>query len=170
MIRTAVVKPSLAPSIKASYKFTPVSYTHLDACTLIRKEQMRNQQRIRRLQSRLKELNYYLRIHNVHDEGYNTVAGYTDEIKNRTAQAKALSSILDSIQKSKQIRIFHKTSYTAHYNNRKGERQHVYMVEINASAKQQTVLLQTTTQTHLRVQFLYLSCRGRQKATEMHWL
>lgn len=119
----------------------------IDACTLIRKEQARNQQKIRRLQSRLKELNYYLRIHNVHDEGYNTVAGYTDEIRNRTAQAKALSSILDSIQKSKQIRIFHKTSYIAHYNNRKGERQHVYMVEINASAKQQTMLLQTTTQT-----------------------
>lgn len=113
------------------------------AWALIEREKERNQKRIRQLRAQLKELNYYLRIHNVHDEGYNTVAAYAYEKEAEKAYCMRLAQLFDTVRQADRPQLIRKEVYTAYYRLPNGECQQVRMREVGFSKQCQTVLLQT---------------------------
>lgn len=121
----------------------PDEISRQDAWKLIEKEKERNEKRIHQLRAQLKELNYYLRIHNVHDEGYNTVAAYAYEKEDEKAYCMRLAQLFDTVRKSDRPQLIRKAVYTAYYRLPNGECQQVRMREVGSSKQYQTVLLQT---------------------------
>lgn len=121
----------------------PNEINQQDAWKLIEKEKERNQKRIRQLRDQLKELNYYLRINNVHDEGYNTVAAYAYEKEDEKAHCIRLAQLFDTVRKTDRPQLIRKAVYTAYYRLPNGECQQVRMREVGSSKQCQTVLLQT---------------------------
>lgn len=114
-----------------------------DARKLIENEKERNEKRIRQLRAQLKELNYYLRIHNVHDEGYNTVAAYAYEKEAEKAYCMRLARLFDTVRQADRPQLIRKAVYTAYYRLPNGKCQQVRMREVGSSKQCQTVLLQT---------------------------
>lgn len=125
----------------------PNEINRQDAWTLIEKEKERNQKRIRQLRDQLKELNYYLRINNVHDEGYNTVAAYAYEKEAEKAHCIRLAQLFDTVRKTDRPQLIRKAVYTAYYRLPNGECQQARMREVGSSKQCQTVLLQTVGRT-----------------------
>lgn len=121
----------------------PDEINRQDAWELIEKEKERNEKRIHQLRAQLKELNYYLRIHNVHDEGYNTVAAYAYEKEDEKAYCMRLAQLFNTVWKADRPQLIHKAVYTAYYCLPNGECQQVRMREVGSSKQYQTVLLQT---------------------------
>lgn len=125
----------------------PNEINQQDAWKLIEKEKERNQKRIRQLRDQLKELNYYLRINNVHDEGYNTVAAYAYEKEAEKAHCIRLAQLFDTVRKTDRPQLIRKAVYTAYYRLPNGECQQARMREVGSSKQCQTVLLQTVGRT-----------------------
>ncbi|MDY3104736.1 MAG: hypothetical protein SOW45_08565 [Prevotella sp.] len=121
----------------------PDEFNRQDAWALIEKEKERNQKKIRQLRAQLKELNYYLRIHEVHDEGYNTVAAYAYEKEDEKAHCMRLAQLFDTMRKTDRPQLIRKAVYTAYYRLPNGECQQVRMREVGSSKQCLTVLLQT---------------------------
>ncbi len=121
----------------------PNEINQQDAWKLIEKEKERNEKRIRQLRDQLKELNYYLRINNVHDEGYNTVAAYAYEKEDEKAHCIRLAWLFDTMRQADRPQLIRKAVYTAYYRLPNGECQRVRMREVGSSKQCQTVLLQT---------------------------
>ena len=121
----------------------PDEINRQDARKLIEKEKERNEKRIRQLRAQLKELNYYLRIHNVHDEGYNTVAAYAYEKEAEKAYCMRLARLFDTVRQADRPQLIRKAVYTAYYRLPNGKCQQVRMREVGSSKQCQTVLLQT---------------------------
>lgn len=121
----------------------PDEINRQDAWKLIEKEKERNEKRIRQLRAQLKELNYYLRIHNVHDEGYNTVAAYAYEKEDEKAYCMRLAQLFNTVRKADRPQLIRKVVYTAYYRLPNGECQQVRMREVGSSKQCQRVLLQT---------------------------
>lgn len=124
----------------------PDEFNRQDAWALIEKEKERNEKRIRQLRAQLKELNYYLRIHNVHDEGYNTVAAYAYEKEDEKAYCMRLAQLFDTVRQADRPQLMRKAVYTAYYRLPNDECQQVRMREVGSSKQCQTVLLQTVGQ------------------------
>lgn len=124
----------------------PDEFNRQDAWALIEKEKERNEKRIRQLRAQLKELNYYLRIHNVHDEGYNTVAAYAYEKEDEKAYCMRLAQLFDTVRQADRPQLIRKAVYTAYYRLPNDECQQVRMREVGSSKQCQTVLLQTVGQ------------------------
>ena len=121
----------------------PDEINRQDAWKLIEKEKERNEKRIHQLRAQLKELNYYLRIHNVHDEGYNTVAAYAYEKEDEKAYCMRLAQLFNTVRQADRPKLIRKAVYTAYYRLPNGECQQVRMREVGSSKQYQTVLLQT---------------------------
>lgn len=121
----------------------PDEINQQDAWTLIENEKERNQKRIRQLRAQLKELNYYLRINDVHDEGYNTVAAYAYEKEAEKAYCMRLAQLFDTVRQADRPQLIRKAVYTAYYRLPNGKCQQVRMREVGFSKQCQTVLLQT---------------------------
>lgn len=121
----------------------PGEINRQDAWALIEKEKERNEKRIRQLRAQLKELNYYLHIHNVHDEGYNTVAAYAYEKEAEKAYYMRLAQLFDTVRQADRPQLVRKAVYTAYYRLPNGKCQQVRMREVGSSKQSQTVLLQT---------------------------
>lgn len=121
----------------------PDEINRQDAWKLIEKEKERNEKRIRQLRAQLKELNYYLRIHNVHDEGYNTVAAYAYEKEAEKAHCMRLARQFDTVRQADRPQLIRRAVYTAYYRLPNGKCQQVRMREVVFSKQCQTVLLQT---------------------------
>lgn len=125
----------------------PDEINRQDARKLIENEKERNKKRIRQLRDQLKELNYYLRINNVHDEGYNTVAAYAYEKEAEKAHCIRLAQLFDTVRKTDRPQLIRKAVYTAYYRLPNGECQQARMREVGSSKQCQTVLLQTVGRT-----------------------
>lgn len=121
----------------------PNEINQQDAWKLIENEKERNEKRIHQLRAQLKELNYYLRINNVHDEGYNTVAAYAYEKEDEKAYCMRLAQLFDTVRQADRPQLIRKVVYTAYYRLPNGECQQVRMREVGSSKQCQTVLLQT---------------------------
>lgn len=125
----------------------PDEFNRQDTWKLIENEKERNEKRIRQLRDQLKELNYYLRINNVHDEGYNTVAAYAYEKEAEKAHCIRLAQLFDTMRKTDRPQLIRKVVYTAYYRLPNGECQQVRMREVGSSKQCQTVLLQAVGRT-----------------------
>ncbi len=117
--------------------------SRLDAWSLIEKEKERNEKRIRLLRVQLRELNYYLRVHEVRDEGYNTVAACAYQKEDEKARRIRLARLFDTMRPADRPQLIRKAVYTAYYRLPDGKCQQVRMREVGSSKQCQTVLLQT---------------------------
>lgn len=113
---------------------------------LMLQEKERNKKRVASLKLRLHELNYYLRVHNVQDEGYNAVADYTNTQKEYLAHCQMLSQVYDTIDQTKKLLLLYKKEYIVHYRNDKGKRRYATCRQISTDEEGETVLLQTSGQ------------------------
>lgn len=121
----------------------PDEINRQDAWKLIVKEKERNEKRIRQLRVQLRELNYYLRVHDVHDEGYNTVAACAYQKEDEKARCIRLARLFDTMRPVDRPQLIRKAVYTAYYRLPNGECRQARMREVASSKQCQTVLLQT---------------------------
>lgn len=118
----------------------PDELSRLDAWSLIEKEKERNEKRIRLLRVQLRELNYYLRVH---DEGYNMVAACAYQKEDEKTRRIRLAWLFDTMRPADRPQLIRKAIYTAYYRLPDGKCQQVRMREVGSSKQCQTVLLQT---------------------------
>lgn len=142
-----------------------------DAWKLIVKEKERNEKRIRQLRVQLRELNYYLRVHDVHDEGYNTVAACAYQKEDEKARCIRLARLFDTMRPADRPQLIRKAVYTAYYRLPDGECRQARMREVGSSKLCQTVLLQTVGERHPRA---WLRCpsslrMARRMAQHLPW-
>jgi len=108
---------SWIPSCKGRLVTTGISNKMMDKMNgklLMMHENDLNQRRVNQITSQLKELDYYLHVHQVQDEGYNKVADYTVKQRQKLAYCQSLGEVLDNICQAKDIRIVHRSTYVAH--------------------------------------------------------
>lgn len=90
-----------------------------------------NQRRVHQITRQLKELDYYLHVHQVQDEGYNKVADYTVKQRQKLAFCQSLGKVLDTICQAKNIRIVHRSTYVAHVKYNINDTMHIACRVIN---------------------------------------
>ena len=70
---------------------------------------------IKKLKRKIEETDYYMRVHNVSDDGYNIMAAYAEEIKKQETEAEEVEKRLNAMAKSKKAEIRLVTKYTLLY-------------------------------------------------------
>lgn len=73
----------------------------------IRRTAARLERRIDAMEAARKEMEYYLGVHGVQDEGYGMVASHDQAAKSETEQLRALAATLDSISRAASLNILH---------------------------------------------------------------
>lgn len=93
----------------------PAAYTHLKNSKFITqlKDQFNNQ--LDSLSSEEDELHYYLRVHDVEDEGFGAISAFSNHLDSVIAKLKHDINILDSIKDNTTINIHAYRKYTAIY-------------------------------------------------------
>jgi len=79
---------------------------------VLKKEADRQRSVLRRLSAVEAELEYYMSVHNVQDEGFNSVAEHAGHIKADRERTARLIKILDKALKEKNVRVAHAARYT----------------------------------------------------------
>lgn len=89
------------------------------------------------------ETQYYIRVHQVHEYGYNTVAEYGNMLRNRERMLKKVIKAFEVIKPTDEIRIVRKSDFTVFYYDKSqqpsGKKCRLYAVSDDNNA----VLLQT---------------------------
>ena len=96
--------------------------------------------RAQMLRKRIWELSYFLRVHNVTDEGYNTVADYKTEAEHALKNVVSVDSLLKGTG-SRRLTVHLVQEYTL-LRKQNGEEQRVECRILNADAATQTCLVQ----------------------------
>ena len=78
-------------------------------------------ERLKNLENSADETNYYLSVHNVNDDGYNVMAEYSEQIKEKISTAAAMLTTLRSIQDKSQTEIRRVSRHTLLYINASGD-------------------------------------------------
>ena len=92
------------------------------------------------------EIDYYLRVHGVQDEGYQPVAALVSKVSARKAQVQATSAVADSIlHTGARLTIVRRTAWRIHYREAEGLKPCVIGCRLLASdAKHHLALIQTS--------------------------
>ena len=98
------------------------------------------------LKAQKTELDYYLRVHGVQDNGYQTIASLADHINKVLADVQRAGHMLDSLTNGKHHKLTLKTeaTYTAVYHNNEGKPERVALNVNRINRQNSTMLLQTT--------------------------
>ena len=86
----------------------------------IKKEETYLSKIINILKGKTKELDYYLRIHNVQDEGFNMISDYARDVKTDCDSAQKIMDKLKSINPSSRISVKKKETFCIVYKDGKG--------------------------------------------------
>lgn len=86
---------------------------------LLLKDSLEN--RLDSLNSEKKELHYYLRIHNVEDEGFGTISAFNNRLDSAISDLKEKVNILNRIKNKPDINIYIKEKYTVIYNGQRNK-------------------------------------------------
>ena len=65
----------------------------------------------KQLKREVKEINYYMKVHGMQDEGYTAVLAYAHKLKTRLAEVQKVSKKLAVLRKEKQLRVLRHTRY-----------------------------------------------------------
>ena len=65
----------------------------------------------KQLKREVKEINYYMKVHGMKDEGYTAVLAYAHKLKTRLAEVQKVSKRLAVLRKEKQLRVLRHTRY-----------------------------------------------------------
>ncbi len=94
-----------------------VAGANKDIRAVVRNEAGRLAAAIRRLEQKEEEADYYMRVHNVNDDGYNVMAAYAEDIRRRKDKAGRLAGALKALADNKDMKMTLVTSYTLLYYN-----------------------------------------------------
>lgn len=92
-----------------------IAAANSNLAAVIRKTAERLTEEISRLDRKIEETDYYMRVHNVNDDGYNVMADYAANIREQKAQAEALSAKLTAIAANKKAEMRLVAKYTLLY-------------------------------------------------------
>ena len=99
---------------------------------------------LRTLKSQKTELDYYLRVHGVQDNGYQTIASLASRVNAVYSDVQSASHMLDSLAKGKhRFTVKAMAEYTAVYRDADGKPQRTPLRLAHADPALQTMLLQT---------------------------
>lgn len=93
------------------------------------------------------ELDYYLRIHNVNDDGYNVMADYAEHLKRLGRQSAALVAALKAAVGERRVEIKHVCKYTLLYNDTAGIARRLTCNVVSKGGRSPFLLLQTADRT-----------------------
>ena len=98
------------------------------------------------LKAQKTELDYYLRVHGVQDNGYQTIASLADHINKVYADVQRAEHLLDSMASGKRHRftVRPEASYAAIYHNKEGKPERVALNVDRTDRQNSTMLLQAT--------------------------
>jgi lysozyme len=102
----------LATRDTMNYNFNP------DATGLVKNEILRIDSALKAMHEEDGELRYYMRVHNVQDEGYNMIADYKRDHDRREHLLQRTRQQLLGIGSGEKVSIRRISSYTALYNNK----------------------------------------------------
>ena len=82
-----------------------------DVNTMVRKTLGKLLAQEKQLKREMKEINYYMKVHGMQDEGYTAVLAYAHKLKMRLAEVQKVSKRLAVLCKEKQLRVLRHTRY-----------------------------------------------------------
>ena len=82
-----------------------------DVNTMVQKTLAKLLAQEKQLKREVKEINYYMKVHGMQDEGYTAVLAYAHKLKTRLAEVQKVSKRLAVLRKEKQLRVLRHTRY-----------------------------------------------------------
>lgn len=110
---------------------------------MIRRKSEKLSGTIKELNKKGEELDYYLSVHNVNDDGYNTMADYADLIRKRKEHAEKIQAALHEALKKQKLSIRLIQKYTALHKDKAGKTQHITCRTITQQSANPFCLIQT---------------------------
>lgn len=101
-------------------------------------------QRILTLRKRIDELHYFLRVHDVSDEGYNTVADYETTARKELTDAQAIVGILSDSTRTDKMQVRFIQRYTLLQNDSSGNWHRIPCRILEMDATRHTCLVQSS--------------------------
>lgn len=89
-----------------------IAAANKDMASIIERTVRKLSAEIKQLNRKIEETDYYMKVHNVNDDGYNIMADYAKAIRQQKEAAEALCAKLKSIAKSKRVEMRLVTKYT----------------------------------------------------------
>jgi lysozyme len=108
--------PSCFGRIVTSFSDRDLDYEKIDIRLVIAKERRIIKKDIANLKKEKYDLDYYLNVHGVMDEGYNMIAAYANETKLKINNLKTVIALFDSIDNDTKIDINKIEKYKAIFN------------------------------------------------------
>ena len=114
-----------------------------DARAVIAKAVRLTAERVRLMDEKTEEADYYMRVHNVNDDGYNVVAEYSARLKTERDEAARLLTVLKSLQEKREIGFRQVRRYTLLYNDTSGTVRRKACRRLTPGGDKRFTLLQT---------------------------
>lgn len=143
--RWAII-PSCGGRIATVYNPTPKAPSLKTDSDIIRLCRQSVATQLKTLKAQKNELDYYLRVHGVQDNGYQTIASLAMRVNAACGDVEKAGKIIDSVANAKRQRLAVKamTRYTAICRESNGKTTHVALNVVYANPKRRSLLLQTT--------------------------
>lgn len=125
----------------ASYEKTTTANKSL--ASIIGKKINKIEERIQLLDKQAEEIEYYLSVHNVSDEGYNTIAAYSANVKTQKEKEEKLLSTMKSLIGQKGLSVHLNEKYTLLYIDTSGTTQRKTCLRKTKVSGKPFILLQT---------------------------
>lgn len=114
---------------------------------IIKRKSEKLTETIKALNKKREELDYYLSVHNVNDDGYNTMADYADLIKKQKEHAEKVQKALHEALKKQKLSIRLTQKYTALHKDKAGKTQQITCHTITRQSANPFCLIQTNDNT-----------------------
>jgi len=121
-----------------------VNFTNKNLSYIIDKEKRLLAQKEIDLKSEVAELKYYLNLHNVQDEGFNTISIFDTKIKADLDTIQKLSAIINAISDLSKVKVRYVPQYTVIYQNNSLRSKRLPCVLLVEESKDGNKILQTT--------------------------
>lgn len=145
---------------------TILSFSSFALHQLIANELKRTDDELADLQTQYNELSYYMRVHNVQDYGYNTVAAYHWHIQRQRDSLQTVINALENIPRKAHLRVKQINRYIALYGKHNSKR--IMCNRIAIYTADSSLLLQTQTKSTPHNESAVLSVEMA-KTKLLHW-
>ena len=132
----------IADGGNAEYRKLPA--TDKNTSTVIAKAITFTAERVKLMEQKKEEADYYMRVHNVNDDGFNVVAEYAARLKAEHDEAIRLLAVLKSLQAKKKVEIRQVRRYTLLYCDTSAAVKRKACRALTAYGQKPFILLQTS--------------------------
>lgn len=114
---------------------------------MLRKALQKKEEEIKLLAKKEEECRYFLKVHNVNDDGFNTIAEYSEKVKAGKKETANIIRAIKTALKSEHLSLKRIRTYTLLYNSEQAKEHKKACRVITANRTQPFCLIQTTDQT-----------------------